>query len=140
MSRALPASTDIDNCYVTTNGSRQTIVAKLNALAGGYLTVGPGITAAGSSRADATALDTDYSINIIDDAVSGGGVILPEALEATIGQIVAIVRTDALEETISVYAPGATEIAGDPGVNGVSLSFLSTVKYLQLTTSRWIVW
>lgn len=77
-----------------------------------------GLTAAGTTRADALALTS--SINVLGTVASGTGAILPAAATVGIGGSVIVFNDGA--NPAKIYAAGSDTIDGTAGATGVTLT------------------
>lgn len=94
-------------------------------------TIGTGISAAGTSVSDATALTTDY--NVVSTVAAGAGVVLPSGFA---GDEVSVLNTGA--NPLLVYAPSGGTLNGHTADVGAVLPKKSCAKFVyQSTTAVW---
>ena len=94
-------------------------------------TIDTGLTAVGTTRADALVLLKDT--NNITTAAASTGVVLPESL---IGKRVRIYNNGA--NAIKVYAQGSETIDGTAGSTGVALTNAKRAEYECIAVNTWI--
>jgi hypothetical protein len=88
--------------------------------------------AAGSTRADATALTASFSwVTGADAAV---GVILPAP---TAGRVVAIKNDDTANAILKVYAPGSAKINGVAGTTAFSMAAKTACFFVAYDATDW---
>lgn len=107
-----------------------------NITAAGFIreSVGNGLTAAGTTRADALALTRQ--INNVTTAAAGTGVILPASGVAGIGAVVVIYNDGA--NPIKVYGAGTDTIDGSPAATGVTLTNALRCAYTCVAANTWL--
>lgn len=88
--------------------------------------------AAGSTRADATALTASFSWVTGADATKG--VVLPAP---TAGRVIAIKNDDAANAVLKVYAPGSATINGVAGTTAFSMAAKTACFYVAYDTTDW---
>jgi hypothetical protein len=88
--------------------------------------------AAGSTRADATALTASFSWVTGADATKG--VVLPAP---TAGRVIAIKNDDAANAVLKVYAPGSAKINGVAGSTAFSMAAKTACFYVAYDTTDW---
>lgn len=93
-----------------------------NALAQPQLATNPGLTATGTTRADALAMQ--YGTNQITTAASSTGVVLPAGRP---GAMVVVRNSGA--NAVQVYAQGSDTINGTAGATGISQANAKTSIY-----------
>lgn len=93
--------------------------------------VGNGLTAAGTTRADALQLKSQ--VNVVATANASTGVILPVG---EIGMVVTVFNNGA--NAIVVYANGSETIDGTAGATGVALTNAKRCNYYFTASSTWV--
>ena len=88
--------------------------------------------AAGSTRADATALTASFSWVTGADATKG--VVLPAP---TAGRLVVIKNDDAANAILKVYAPGSAKINGVAGTTAFSMAAKTACWFVAYDTTDW---
>lgn len=88
--------------------------------------------AAGSTRADATALTASFSWVTGADATKG--VVLPAP---TAGRVIAIKNDDTANAVLKVYAPGSAKINGVAGSTAFSMAAKTACFYVAYDTTDW---
>lgn len=88
--------------------------------------------AAGSTRADATALTASFSWVTGADATKG--VVLPAP---TAGRVIAIKNDDAANAVLKVYAPGSAKINSVAGSTAFSMAAKTACFYVAYDTTDW---
>lgn len=88
--------------------------------------------AAGSTRADATALTASFNWVTAADATKG--VVLPAP---TAGRVIAIKNDDAANAVLKVYAPGSAQINGVAGSTAFSMAAKTACFYVAYDTTDW---
>ena len=88
--------------------------------------------AAGSTRADATAMTASFNWVTAADATKG--VILPAP---TAGRIVIVKNDDAANAILKVYAPGSAKINGVAGSTAFSMAAKTACLYVAYDTTDW---
>lgn len=95
--------------------------------------VASGLTAAGTTRANALALTA--SINVITTAAASTGAVLPAAATVGAGGEVIIFNDGA--SAIKVYAAGSDTIDGTAGATGVTLTNAKRCAYFVTAALTW---
>lgn len=88
--------------------------------------------AAGSTRADATALTASFSWVTAADATKG--VVLPAP---TAGRVIAIKNDDTANAVLKVYAPGSAQINGVAGSTAFSMAAKTACFFVAYDTTDW---
>lgn len=88
--------------------------------------------AAGSTRADATALTASFSWVTAADATKG--VVLPAP---TAGRVIAIKNDDAANAILKVYAPGSAQINGVAGSTAFSMAAKTACFFVAYDATDW---
>ena len=88
--------------------------------------------AAGSTRADATALTASFSWVTGADATKG--VVLPAP---TAGRVIAIKNDDTANAVLKVYAPGSAQINGVAGSTAFSMAAKTACFFVAYDTTDW---
>ncbi len=88
--------------------------------------------AAGSTRADATALTASFSWVTGADATKG--VVLPAP---TAGRLVVVKNDDAANAILKVYAPGSAKINGVAGTTAFSMAAKTACWFVAYDTTDW---
>jgi hypothetical protein len=88
--------------------------------------------AAGSTRADATALTASFSWVTGADATKG--VVLPAP---TAGRVIAVKNDDAANAVLKVYAPGSAKINGVAGSTAFSMAAKTACFYVAYDATDW---
>ena len=88
--------------------------------------------AAGSTRADATALTASFSWVTGADATKG--VVLPAP---TAGRVIAIKNDDAANAVLKVYAPGSAKINGVAGSTAFSMAAKTACFFVAYDATDW---
>ena len=88
--------------------------------------------AAGSTRADATALTASFSWVTAADATKG--VVLPAP---TAGRVIAIKNDDTANAALKVYAPGSAQINGVAGSTAFSMAAKTACFFVAYDTTDW---
>lgn len=88
--------------------------------------------AAGSTRADATALTASFSWVTGADATKG--VVLPAP---TAGRVVVVKNDDAANAVLKVYAPGSAKINGVAGTTAFSMAAKTAGWFVAYDTTDW---
>lgn len=88
--------------------------------------------AAGSTRADATALTASFNWVTAADATKG--VVLPAP---TAGRVIAIKNDDTANAVLKVYAPGSAQINGVAGSTAFSMAAKTACFYVAYDTTDW---
>jgi hypothetical protein len=88
--------------------------------------------AAGSTRADATALTASFSWVTAADATKG--VVLPAP---TAGRVIAIKNDDTANAVLKVYAPGSAKINGVAGSTAFSMAAKTACFFVAYDTTDW---
>ncbi len=88
--------------------------------------------AAGSTRADATALTASFSWVTGADATKG--VVLPAP---TAGRVIAIKNDDAANAVLKVYAPGSATINGVAGTTAFSMAAKTACFFVAYDATDW---
>ena len=88
--------------------------------------------AAGSTRADATALTASFSWVTGADATKG--VVLPAP---TAGRVIAIKNDDAANAVLKVYAPGSAQINGVAGSTAFSMAAKTACFFVAYDATDW---
>lgn len=90
-----------------------------------------GLTAAGTTRADALALTSQ--LNNVETAAASTGVVLPAAV---VGQIITVFNNGA--NPIKVYAAGSDTIDGTAGSTGVTLTNALRCAFICCAAGKWL--
>lgn len=88
--------------------------------------------AAGSTRADATALTASFSWVTAANATKG--VVLPAP---TAGRVIAIKNDDTANAVLKVYAPGSAQINGVAGSTAFSMAAKTACFFVAYDTTDW---
>jgi hypothetical protein len=88
--------------------------------------------AAGSTRADATALTASFSW--VTGADAAKGVVLPAP---TAGRVVVIKNDDTANAVLKVYAPGSAKINGVAGTTAFSMAAKTAGWFVAYDTTDW---
>lgn len=96
--------------------------------------MGNALSAAGTTRADATQLAKQ--INQVTTAAAGTGVILPASATAGIGAVVIVFNAGA--NALQVYGSGSDTIDGVAGSTGVPLTNAKRCIYILVAANTWI--
>jgi hypothetical protein len=88
--------------------------------------------AAGSTRADATALTASFSWVTAADATKG--VVLPAP---TAGRVIAVKNDDTANAVLKVYAPGSAQINGVAGSTAFSMAAKTACFFVAYDTADW---
>ena len=88
--------------------------------------------AAGSTRADATALTASFSWVTAADATKG--VVLPAP---TAGRVIAIKNDDTANAVLKVYAPGSAQINSVAGSTAFSMAAKTACFFVAYDTTDW---
>ena len=88
--------------------------------------------AAGSTRADATALTASF--NWVTAADAAKGVVLPAP---TAGRVVVIKNDDTANAILKVYAPGSAQINGVAGSTAFSMAAKTAGFFVAYDTTDW---
>ena len=88
--------------------------------------------AAGSTRADATALTASFSWVTAADATKG--VVLPAPTE---GRVIAIKNDDTANAILKVYAPDSAKINGVAGSTAFSMAAKTACFFVAYDTTDW---
>jgi hypothetical protein len=88
--------------------------------------------AAGSTRADATALTASFSWVTAADATKG--VVLPSP---TAGRVIAIKNDDTANAILKVYAPDSAKINGVAGSTAFSMAAKTACFFVAYDTTDW---
>lgn len=88
--------------------------------------------AAGSTRADATALTASFSWVTGADATKG--VVLPAP---TAGRVIAVKNDDAANAVLKVYAPGSAKINGVAGTTAFSMAAKTACFFVAYDATDW---
>ena len=88
--------------------------------------------AAGSTRADATALTASFSWVTAADATQG--VVLPAP---TAGRVIAIKNDDTANAVLKVYAPGSAQINSVAGSTAFSMAAKTACFFVAYDTTDW---
>jgi hypothetical protein len=88
--------------------------------------------AAGSTRADATALTASFSWVTAADATKG--VVLPAP---TAGRVIAIKNDDTANAILKVYAPGSAKINSVAGSTAFSMAAKTACFFVAYDTTDW---
>ena len=88
--------------------------------------------AAGSTRADATALTASFSWVTAADATKG--VVLPAP---TAGRVIAIKNDDTANAILKVYAPGSAQINSVAGSTAFSMAAKTACFFVAYDTTDW---
>ena len=88
--------------------------------------------AAGSTRADATALTASFSWVTAADATKG--VVLPAP---PAGRVIAIKNDDTANAVLKVYAPGSAKINGVAGSTAFSMAAKTACFFVAYDTTDW---
>lgn len=121
--------------YASVTGGTGNIITS-NIVANGLIAsaAGNGITAAGTTRADALQLVAQW--NNVTVITAGTGVILPTS---TVGTMILVANNDASgTDTLQVYAGGSATINGTAGSTGVTLAAAKYALYWYVATNVWI--
>lgn len=92
-----------------------------------------GLTAAGTTRADALALTK--AVNVLGTVGSGTGVVLPSAATAGLGGSVIVFNDGSSPAT--VYGAGSDTIDGTPGSTGVTLTNALRCQFYVTAAATW---
>lgn len=95
--------------------------------------VADGLTAAGTTRAD--ALQLAAQMNILSTAAASTGVVLPAATAVGAGGSVIVFNDGA--SPVKVYATGSETIDGTAGATGVTLTNALRCEFYLTTTLKW---
>lgn len=116
--------------------STTTVTAGTNLVATSYIqnSVGAGLTAAGTTRAD--ALQLAKAINVISTAAASTGVILPSA--ATVGVGGEVIVFNAGANAVQVYGAGSDTIDGVAGSTGVPLTNAKRCSFFVTAANTYI--
>lgn len=95
-----------------------------------------GISAAGSTQGDATALSSEFDIHYVGTVGSGQGVLLPNP---GVGGEITVVNDDASGDALNVYPPSGHTIAGLSANAASSLPAGCSRTFFQLTTTFWLI-
>ena len=88
--------------------------------------------AAGSTRADATALTASFSWVTAADGTKG--VVLPAP---TAGRVIAVKNDDTANAILKVYAPGSAKINGTAGSTAYSMAAKTASLYIAYDATDW---
>ena len=88
--------------------------------------------AAGSTRADATALTASFSWVTAADATKGVVLLAPTA-----GRVIAIKNDDTANAVLKVYAPGSAKINGVAGSTAFSMAAKTACFFVAYDTTDW---
>ncbi len=88
--------------------------------------------AAGSTRADATAMTASFNWVTAADATKG--VVLPAP---TAGRLIAVKNDDTANAILKVYAPGSAKINGVAGTTAFSMAAKTACFYVAYDTTDW---
>lgn len=88
--------------------------------------------AAGSTRADATALTASFSWVTGADATKGVVLLAPTA-----GRVIAVKNDDAANAVLKVYAPGSAKINGVAGSTAFSMAAKTACFFVAYDTTDW---
>jgi hypothetical protein len=88
--------------------------------------------AAGSTRADATAMTASFNWVTAADATKG--VILPAP---TAGRVIAVKNDDAANAALKVYAPGSAKINSVAGTTAFSMAAKTACFFVAYDTTDW---
>ncbi len=88
--------------------------------------------AAGSTRADATAMTASFNWVTAADATKG--VILPAP---TAGRVIAVKNDDTANAALKVYAPGSAKINGVAGTTAFSMAAKTACFFVAYDTTDW---
>jgi hypothetical protein len=88
--------------------------------------------AAGSTRADATALTASFSWVTAADATKG--VVLPAP---TAGRVIAVKNDDTANAVLKVYAPGSAQINSVAGSTAFSMAAKTACFFVAYDTTDW---
>ena len=88
--------------------------------------------AAGSTRADATAMTASF--NWVTGADATKGVVLPAP---TAGRIIALKNDDTANAVLKVYAPGSAQINGVAGTTAFSVAAKKACFFVAYDTTDW---
>ena len=88
--------------------------------------------AAGSTRADATALTASF--NWVTAANATKGVVLPAP---TAGRVLAIKNDDTANAVLNVYAPGSAQINGVAGSTAYTMAAKTACFFVAYDTTDW---
>lgn len=93
-----------------------------------------GLSAAGTSRTDATQLAK--AVNVLSTVASGTGVILPAISSAGVGAEVVLVNGGA--NTVAIYGSGSNTIDGTAGATGITMAATHRAMFIATSSSTWI--
>lgn len=93
--------------------------------------VASGLTATGSTQADALALSAD--INEVTTVAASTGVILPANCD--VGDQIFVYSIGA--QTLTVYAPGTETINAIAAASGFSVATAKTATFTKVNNTRW---
>lgn len=93
-----------------------------------------GLTATGTTRADALALTA--LVNFVDTVASGTGVVLPSIATVGVGSEIQIFNAGA--NVLKVYGAGSDTIDAVAGSTGVSLTNAKRCVYIAKSAATWI--
>jgi hypothetical protein len=88
--------------------------------------------AAGSTRADATAMTASF--NWVTDANATKGVIVPAP---TAGRVIIVKNDDTANAILKVYAPGSAKINGVAGSTAFSMAAKTACLFVAYDTTDW---
>ena len=88
--------------------------------------------AAGSTRADATAMTASFNWVTAADATKG--VVLPAP---TAGRLIAVKNDDTANAVLKVYAPGSAKINGVAGSTAFSMAAKTACFFVAYDTTDW---
>jgi hypothetical protein len=88
--------------------------------------------AAGSTRADATAMTASFNWVTAADATKG--VIIPAP---TAGRVIAVKNDDTANAILKVYAPGSAKINGVAGTTAFSMAAKTACFFVAYDTTDW---
>lgn len=88
--------------------------------------------AAGSTRADATAMTASFNWVTAADATKG--VIIPAP---TAGRVIIVKNDDAANAVLKVYAPGSAKINGVAGSTAFSMAAKTACLFVAYDTTDW---
>jgi len=88
--------------------------------------------AAGSTRADATAMTASFNWVTAADATKG--VVLPAP---TAGRVIAVKNDDTANAILKVYAPGSAKINGVAGTTAFSMAAKTACFFVAYDTTDW---
>jgi len=88
--------------------------------------------AAGSTRADATAMTASFNWVTAADATKG--VVLPAP---TAGRVIAVKNDDTANAALKVYAPGSAKINGVAGTTAFSMAAKTACFFVAYDTTDW---